>query len=204
MEDNSNLELDQLTKKLCALIMLETAQRAQTLHLIKLNNIEWKNNICYIYIVDLVKQSRPGYSLPPLTLTKNLNEPKICAFSCLKYYLEKTESLRADGNKNLFICHGYNHLSASVDTIRRWLKEILNEAGIENFSSHSFRSASTSDMKRKGHSLHSILKTAGWSKEKTFKKFYLKPIREESIHVSESTKTSRKGQNSILRYFEKK
>ena len=200
-KDNYELSLKELTKKLCALILLESAQRVQTIHLIKLENIEMKENLCTIWITDLVKQSRPGYDLPPLILKENVKNPKLCTLSCLKCYLNKTENLRTNTRGQLILCHGAPHGPASSDTISRWLKEILNDAGIKEFSSHSFRSASSSDMNRKGMTLHSILKTAGWSGEKTFKKYYLKPILSDTNSVENKTKM--KEQKSILNYVQK-
>ena len=197
-KDNCDLTLRELTKKLCALIMIETGQRVQTLHLIKLEDIEMKDNSCSIVITELVKQSRPGYMLPPLELKENSQDPKICSLCCLRVYLSKTNSLRSHSGGKLFICHGSPHGPASRDTISRWLKETLDEAGIKEFTSHSYRSASTSAMKRKGMTLHSIIKKAGWSGEKVFKKFYLKPIRNDNSENNNSAE-----QKSILNYFKK-
>ena len=55
---------------------------------------------------------------------------------------------------------------------------ILGKAGtdIENYSSHSTRSASTSKIKIKGLSLSEINKASGWKETSTFRRFYDKPI----------------------------
>ena len=62
--------------------------------------------------------------------------------------------------------------------ISRWCKAILGKAGIdiENYSSHSTRSASTSKAKIKGLSLSEINKAEGWKETSTFRRFYDKPI----------------------------
>ena len=62
---------------------------------------------------------------------------------------------------------------------------------------HSFRSASSSAMLKKGLSVYSILKTAGWSNAKTFHKFYNR--------TTESVKEKGGGSNqtSILSFFKK-
>ena len=62
----------------------------------------------------------------------------------------------------------------STSTIARWLKTVLNLAGIDTsiFSAHSYRGALTSKAFSSGISLNDILKTANWSNAETFFKFY--------------------------------
>ena len=57
----------------------------------------------------------------------------------------------------------------------------MKESGVNVniFGSHSTRSASTSKCKISGLSFKEIAKSAGWSNEKTFAKFYDKPIQED-------------------------
>ena len=62
-------------------------------------------------------------------------------------------------------------MSVSTSTISRWLKEMLRMAGINNFTAHSTRAASTSAAKSKD-----ILKAGNWSRESTFNRFYNKTI----------------------------
>ena len=66
----------------------------------------------------------------------------------------------------------------SVQTISRWLKQVLDYAGVDThvFKSHSTRAASTSAAKAQDVPLDQILEAAGWSKEATFSKFYDKPV----------------------------
>ena len=69
---------------------------------------------------------------------------------------------------------------ASTDTIARWIKETLGQAGIDTskYKPHSCRHASTSAAKHHGVSIRTILKSACWARESTFKNFYLKDIEE--------------------------
>ena len=55
---------------------------------------------------------------------------------------------------------------------------MLGKAGIDTsiFSAHSTRSASTSCAKAEQISLDTTMKSAGWSNESTFQKFYNVPI----------------------------
>ena len=54
---------------------------------------------------------------------------------------------------------------------------MLLKAGVStNYKAHSTRAAATSFAYEKGVPLKDIIKTAGWSNEKTFAKYYNKPI----------------------------
>ena len=58
----------------------------------------------------------------------------------------------------------------------------MREAGldIKKFTPHSIRAASTSAAMRNGIPIDSILATAGWTKESTFRKYYNKPLAVET------------------------
>ena len=66
----------------------------------------------------------------------------------------------------------------SPDTLARWIKNTLAECGINTgeYSAHSCRAAATSTASLKGISLGTILKSASWAGDSTFKRYYLKEI----------------------------
>ena len=66
----------------------------------------------------------------------------------------------------------------SKGNISRWVKQVLEQAGIDinKYSAHSSRAASTSSCKAKGLCLAMIMQSAGWSNSCTFAKFYDKPV----------------------------
>ena len=70
------------------------------------------------------------------------------------------------------------HKPVTSSSIAQWLKEILNEAGINTtlFKAHSTRAASTSTAKMAGLSTNNITKMADWSRESTFEMYYHKPL----------------------------
>lgn len=74
----------------------------------------------------------------------------------------------------LFISYVPPHKAVSRDTLSRWLKEVLKASGIDLrvYSAHSTRAAATSAACNRDIPVEEILKTAGWSSEKTFAKFY--------------------------------
>ena len=64
------------------------------------------------------------------------------------------------------------------DTISRWIRVVMARSGIDvrKFGAHSIRAASTSKAKAMMVPISDIMKTAGWSQENTFAKFYHKEI----------------------------
>ena len=95
----------------------------------------------------------------------------------LKKHLHRTEQLRK-GHSQLLLSYVSPFKSVSKDTISRWIKQVLEVAGIDikKYLAHSRRAASTSSSKAKGLNLAEIMKSAGWSNSSTFARFYDKPV----------------------------
>ena len=79
-----------------------------------------------------------------------------CVEEHQKEFLHRTEQL----------LKGHSKLVSNLyqkDTIARWIKQVLEAAGIEikKYSAHSSRAASTSSCKAKGLNLAAIMKSAG-------------------------------------------
>ena len=68
----------------------------------------------------------------------------------------------------------------SRDTISRWVKNVLEKAGINTkiFGAHSTRAAATSAAKSANKSINTIMDAAGWSSESTFESFMTNPFRQ--------------------------
>ena len=77
-----------------------------------------------------------------------------------------------------FVTHGKPHHPASKDTLARWVKSMMREAGIivDIFTPHSIRSASSSKAFQNGMSVKGVLKRGNWTNSKTFKKLYFREI----------------------------
>lgn len=176
--NNEKLSLESLSKKLITLLALVTGQRLQTLSLINIKNIVFKEETVEIEIPDKIKTSRLGRNQPVLTLPIYKESENVCPVTALKCYLERTKDLRGD-MKDLFISFKKPFKEVSIQTLGRWIKYVLHESGLDTnvFSAHSTRHASTSAAKRKGVSYDVIRKLAGWSdKSTTFTKFYDRPV----------------------------
>jgi integrase len=102
-------------------------------------------------------------------------------FTYLKHYIYQTRDLRVKNGlkeNKLFISFKKPYGAVSKDTISRWINIVMEQAGVDVkcFKPHSTRSASTSAADKLGVPVATILKTAGWSNEATFQKYYNKPV----------------------------
>ena len=124
----------------------------------------------------LAKQSRQGKSVSEFFFPSFPGNSKLCPSTNLKEYEMRTESLRK-GEPRLFIAIIKPHGAVTVSTIARWLKSLLEAAGIDTsiFNAHSIRGASTSKAANVGITTQDILKAADWKSESVFQKFYYKP-----------------------------
>lgn len=199
-EANAKLSLPDLSMKVCALMLLASAQRIQTIHLIKRDCVHFTDTDCVIDLTEKVKQSRPGFHQNKLKFSRFTEDLKLCVVEVLKEYIRRTDSLRKDTDK-LLLCYQKPFGPASKDTVSRWMKNVLSKAGIQNFAPHSFRGASASAMLKCGVPLDDILKTAGWTRASTFYRFYNKPVIANLKGTSVSGAGSVGGQSNLLNYF---
>ena len=174
-----SLSFTSLTLKTVILLALCTAQRAQTLASIAVENILIKKDELEIRIQELIKTSRPGKAQPLLLVPFFQAQPELCVASTLLKYIEVSSSLRGNISK-LFISIKKPYKAVTSQTISRWIKQVLTKSGIDTsvFSGHSTRHAATSAAHKKGINLDVIRKTAGWTQgSKMFAKVYNRPIR---------------------------
>lgn len=164
------LSLKDLTLKLTALLALSTAQRVQTLKILKINLLSFFGDYVVFTLDELTKTARPGKILQKVKIDKFTNK-NLCPIHTLNSYIENTKNIR----KSNQLLISYKTLKAvSTSTIARWLKEVLYLSGVDTsiFKAHSYRSASTSTAYSRGISLSDILSTANWTNARTFYKFY--------------------------------
>ncbi|KAJ8917626.1 hypothetical protein NQ315_000109 [Exocentrus adspersus] len=168
-----------LSYKLVTLLALTTGERIHTLSLIKCSNIVFSSTGVTIAIPDFTKTSRPQFRQPRLFLPYFPENCNLCVASTLQDYLNVTRTLRQTNCDSLFLSYKKPHAAASKQTISRWVKNTLNEAGVDTstFTAHSTRHASTSCALRGGVSVDIIRKSAGWSENSsTFAKWYNLPL----------------------------
>ncbi len=171
------LGLRDLTLKTCMLIALLSAQRQQTLTFLKVDKMRIKENSITFYVDQLLKQSRPGNVGTKVVLRAYAADKRLCVYKYLLTYLKETKSVR-NGESQLFVSYRQPYQKVSKDTIARWIKTVMRQAGVDTelFKAHSTRSASVSKADAASVPLSDILATAGWSSARTFATYYNKPI----------------------------
>ena len=177
-----NVSLKNLSYKTVMLLCLLTGQCCQTIRTIDFNVIQSLPDKMRITIHKPLKTTKPGKHQAPLELLHYPEEPKLCIVKTLSHYLERKKVLRG-AHSALSISFHKPHNPVSKDTIARWVKATLTDARIDTdiFSAHSCRAASTSATKQAGMNLSEIIKSAGWSNERTFAKHYEREINSQNF-----------------------
>ena len=181
-----NISLKDLTLKLCMLLALTQAARPQTIHLITINNLIKEANRYIFQLSGLLKHNKPGVPIPVIEVHKYPHDNSLCPYTVVTEYLNRTSDLRSNLKDKLLLSYVKPHNPITVDTIRRWLKQTMEKAGIDvnRFGSYSTRSASASKAASSNFPMNLIMKAAGWSRQSTFERFYLRDI-EPQIQLSD-------------------
>ena len=170
------LSLKDLSYKLVMLISLVTAQRGQTVQLLNIGSMLEEPTAFIFPLDEHVKQAKPGMKGQIIKLQAFPNKD-LCVFTTCKEYLARTKDLRGNETR-LILTFAKPHKPASRDTIRRWIRNVMQLSGIDVsvFKAHSTRAASTSKAKINNVPIEDILKTAGWKSNSTFARHYNLPI----------------------------
>ncbi|KAK3101242.1 hypothetical protein FSP39_002051 [Pinctada imbricata] len=172
---NISMTLKNLTLKLTMLLALTAAKRCSELARLDCRFMNFTRNESVTFV------------LPGLSKSKKLNvsvtfhsfpsDRLLCAVDCLNEYLVRTEQFRlSDDSDPLLLSFIKPHNSIKPCTVARWLRMVMKDAGIDTsiFKAHSTRSASSSKVHNMGVSTADIMKTANWSCQSTFTKFYMR------------------------------
>jgi integrase len=112
-----------------------------------------------------------------ITLSQSVNRflsnVRVCPIAAMLRFLEKAELIRKQPSLSLFVSSTGN--PASKDTLRKWTEDLLGQVGVF-VSAGSCRSASTSAAFSRNRSIDDIMKSAGWSSESTFRRFYQRDV----------------------------
>lgn len=179
-QNTQSLTLPNLTLKLVTLLALTTAQRVQTLTKINIDDIQTQGEERIdIFISEIIKTSAPTRRQPVLSFPFFVEKPELCVATTLLRYLP----FRSADKKQLLLTSQKPFHPATLQTVSRWIKTVLNKSGIDTevFKSHSTRHASTSAAARAGLPIDTIRQAAGWTeKSQVFNKFYNKPVIDSS------------------------
>ena len=180
-----SLSLKLLTQKLTMLLLLLSGQRGQTIRLLNVQNMTLTYSRVSFRIGEPIKQTRPGRHIDELSFKAYAPDRRLCVITVLKHYLERTLDIRGVNKQLLLTTHKPIH-GASRDSIRRWTREVLSDTGIDMsiFNPHSTRAASTSKAAASNLPIQTILDTAGWTRESTFRKYYKKPVAKSDKYMT--------------------
>lgn len=137
--------------------------------MIHVDKIEFRDSSLVKRIGDLLKLSRRGCHQGELVFS-SFSDESLCVVRIIRVYLEHTRVIRGS-EKSLFIGLQRSHKAVSKDTVTRWVKSALVRAGVyvDVFKPHSVRSASVSAAATSKVPPHTMLRTAGWTRESTFR-----------------------------------
>ncbi|CAC5422081.1 unnamed protein product [Mytilus coruscus] len=173
------------------LLALVTGQRIQTLHCVDLDFMKITKDNVIIEINEILKTSKPGKHLSPISLPAFVEDSRLCIVTVLNAYIERTSAIRTSQKLFVTFVKPYHHPTKS--TISNWIKLVLKLAGVNTsiFKTHSTRGASTSAALKAGVSVNSILKSAGWTNESTFRQFYNRPVTVQEYNDNYSVRVLR-------------
>ncbi len=145
MPPNEELSLLELSKKTVMLAALVTGSQCQSLHNILLTNME-ESEDCFCCRLPLVLKTSKASQREQVLHFPKYQDQKLCVFTAIKHYKTRTELLRPSATDKLFIISQSPYNAEAGGTISRWIKELMEAAGIDMavYTSHSMRKAATS------------------------------------------------------------
>ena len=173
---NDQLSFLMLGKKLTFLLLLLSGQRFQTIALFDIRYMSLSSSFVCFYITKPVKTTTPRSHVGEVKFTEFPKDRNICVLHTLSAYLSRSAALRGPTTE-LLITSTIPHRAASRDTLTRWTRDIMLEAGIDvgHFSPYSIKAAGVSKAAQT-LSLKSLMSSVGWRRESTFRTFYDMPV----------------------------
>ncbi|XP_045022886.1 uncharacterized protein LOC123466808 [Daphnia magna] len=113
-------------------------------------------------------------------------------------YIAATTKWRKPEDDSLFLAVRRPHRPVSSSTVGHWIKSCLNDAGIDtaSFSAHSTRRVASCKAVLMGVPVDLVLRTANWSAESTFRRFYNHEL--PTVSVTEAELTTQTNSRSSL------
>jgi site-specific recombinase XerD len=154
-------------KEALLLLLLATGIRVSDAH--RLSKKMTKSG--EVWIIPYLEARKTGPSPPQLV--RAFSQARLCPARAIQRYLSIAQGIRKPNEKFLFISS--RGTRADVDTLRTWVTELLEAAGI-TAPAGSCRSASTSAAVLRNMDIDQVLKAAGWARESTFRRYYQRGI----------------------------
>ena len=125
MSTDSNIDV---SRKLVFLFILLSESRVNSILHLKITNMYLTDTECTFVFDDVLKLSRPSFKEKLLVFRVFPKNPKLCPVSTLMQYLDIRLSRSSD--TALFLTTVRLYKGASSDTMARWIKSTMEEAGV--------------------------------------------------------------------------
>ena len=186
---NACLSQKLLALKLAMLLALVCWARGHELHAINPQAISWFDDKVVCHILGMTKTKTISKPKKDFEILKFPSSNNLEPVQYLHTYLNLTASQRETNMQkdHLFLSFMPPHQVVKICSIARWLKLVMEEAGIDmsKFWAHSARSAADSCVPLPGLSAENIAKLGHWSNVKTFYNFYKKEVQSSSENLTQ-------------------
>ncbi len=161
-------QLREAGKEALLLLLLATGIRVDCASKLSLS-FSRQPNFCQIpYLLP----RKTGHSEPQV-IRCLLENPRLCPVLAIEHFLSLVTSVRKPGEKFLFVSSTGKR--AHIDTLRHWVIDLLHESGIDA-TAGSCRSASSSAAIIREVDIDTVMKSAGWKRESTFRRYYQRQV----------------------------
>ena len=201
--DNGAMSLKQLSYKLAILMALVGASRVSELQALDLRFRLHRPDGILFELPSLGKKRTVGAPPKQVVFEAFTQDKNLCVVECLQCYEDKTKRFRPSSVEQpnpLFLSYVRPHKAITSQTLAHWIKNSMEEAGIDTsvFKAHSVRGASSTAAAEKGVLIADILRTADWSKDSTFKRFYYRPSAGSGYAQTMLQQKERGGEGKVL------
>lgn len=172
----SRLTLKQLSFKLVMLLLITSCQRIQTVEALKLSGrLRGGEDIVFRLNTRLKHNTRGALEI--VQFKPFHQDIRLCVVKTMLHYIDRTQDIRKNQDQ-LLLSFSPPYGRVSSNTMSHWVRELLGMAGLDNsvFTTHSVRSAVSSQLLRLNVPVADILSKASWKSESTFRKYYNKPL----------------------------
>ena len=182
LPNNESLSLYALSRKCAMLFLLSTMRRIGELAMLDLRFMSKSSTEAVFQLIDVVKTAtktrKPAaiHHLQTFIVEALPGGGTLCPLECLEAFIKKSFGYRGSITA-LFVTHsGTPVKGAAVRTISRWCRHDMASAGIPILSRGTIRHAASSNALKAGIGIDLIMKKAGWLRQSTFVKYYLRKV----------------------------
>ena len=135
--DNRQISDKHLPQKLLILLLLLGRQRLNSAFHFTVDRIIISSTSVTFSPEHALKHSKPGRKLDVFKY-RAFSDLNLCVLECLKENIHRRNDRVDNLQKRLFITYRKPYHTASIDTLRRWVKETFAQTNlIENFPPHN-------------------------------------------------------------------